>query len=483
MFALKSLASQVRSVQSSLAYTATQILMFCLIAPALSGQIEVRTDLQVSDVYFSATTGLLYVTTTKASPDAPNSLLAINPTTGTDVWQAAANGDTPGEIAGSDDGNYAYVYVQSSGAIVRFNLQSHQIDLRFSATMTGAPSDATVSSMKVAQGDPNTVAVAFVDPASSGAAVGIALFHSGTELPNTVPGNTGCATLAYGANPATMWCPDNADTLHQLSITANGIQTVGSGLPGLAFGFSQTPQFYNGRLFFNALGLIVDPVQLLQVAMFPYVGTPTGDFLVDPEAGVVYFSRANNVYRYFWVMDANRFTPLAFVDTTQAQGNLEYKWIQHSMVRCGAGGLAGVNESSQLVLVPLNVITPLASVTPGSPTNGPQGVIRLSVPNQDLSYSPVSGKLYVSVPDSVPGLGNSILPLDPASLKPSAPLWIGSRPSAMGVTQDGLHMYQELDGSNIIRRINLTTFEPDLDTLLYTTTGYPAQVESFAPLP
>ena len=279
-----------------------------------------------------------------------------------------------------------------------------------------------------------------------------------------------------------MWCHDSEDTaftLYQLTVDANGIQTVGPGLPGLAYGFSQTPQFYNGRLYFNSLGLISDPVQHLDVAQLPYVGTPTGGFTVDPNAGLVYFSRANGSDRYFWALDANRFLPVGYASA----GTAAIPWIYSNMVRCGTGGLAGIDENGSLAVIPLSVIAPLPLAVPGTPMNDPSGAIRMAMPNQNLAYSPVLNMLYATVPDAAPGLGNSIVPLDPNSLNASHPLWVGSRPSLSAVTQDGLHLYEALGASNVLWRINLTAFTPDLDFALYNTGGSPVWATSLVPLP
>src|SRR5207248_7114860 len=121
-------------------------------------------------------------------------------------------------------------------------------------------------------------------------------------------------------------------TLYRLSLGTDGIQTAGAGIPGLAYGFNQTPQYYNGRLYFNSFGLVIDPVQRLQIATLPYVAVPSGDFTIDADAGVIYFSRGDGYERYFWAFDANLFTPLASVDVYHAPNN---QWIQKSMVRCG----------------------------------------------------------------------------------------------------------------------------------------------------
>jgi len=461
--------------------TMGRIATFFVALPLLCSQSTVRTDLQVHDVYYSKVTNLLFVTTASNSPHAPNSLLALDPVTAQDVWQMDAGGSDPGEIAGSDDGGYAYVYLKSVALIRRFDLRGRTSDLQFPATIAGASGQIEVASMKVIQGDPETVAVSFHNPEYSPGHLGIALFHDGAQLPNTVPGSTSCLTMAYGATPSTMWCHNSESTLftlYQLSVDANGIQTVGPGRAGLAVGFDQTPQFYSGRLFFNSLGLIVDPVQRLQVAMLPNVGTPTGDFTVDPDSGLVYFSRADGYERYFWALDASRFTPVGFVSVPQTS-----QWIKGSMTRCGLGGLAGSNEAGQLTIVPLSAIAALPLVTPGTPTVDSQGALRLAIPNQSLAYSPVQNMLYATVPDFIPGLGNSIVPLAPNSLTAANPLWIGSRPSLMGVTQDGQHLYQELDGANVLRRINLAPFTADLDIALYGSDGSPTGAASLVPLP
>src|SRR5689334_9017709 len=95
--------------RSSLMHCKTWTAFLFLIAPFSPGQIVVRTDLQVNDVYYSKSTNFLYVTTASTSPHAPNNLLALNPVTGEDIWQLDAGGTDPGEIAGSDDGGYVYI--------------------------------------------------------------------------------------------------------------------------------------------------------------------------------------------------------------------------------------------------------------------------------------------------------------------------------------------------------------------------------------
>ena len=140
-------------------------------------------DVQAHDVYYSSTTHLLYVTTASTSPHAPEYAPGSQP------------GNRPGCVADRrgrnrsrrncrlDDGNYVYVYFQSAALIRRFNLQTQTADLQFPATMTGAPSQVAVTCMKVIQGDPDTVAVSFANPAIDPGHVGIALFHLGTQLP------------------------------------------------------------------------------------------------------------------------------------------------------------------------------------------------------------------------------------------------------------------------------------------------------------
>lgn len=450
----------------------TAVVLFALsvVTPALA-QVT-RTDLVIADLKYSQSRNILYAAVESSSPHAPNSILLLDPVTGHDRGQIAAGND-PKIIALSDDEQYLYVWLAGDVLIKRFNLSTQQSDLEFPAALTGAPSGSIVASMLVVQGDPDSVVIFFKQTCCTPADAGAGVFHNSQQLPDIVaPTSIGCTSATYSASPKALWCQDSVSSsfgIFQLQLDGMGIHVVAvKGLSGPDF--NQTPIFFQNVLYFNSYGMVADPVQKILLAQPSFVGASVGGFAVDANAGVIYYSRATADDDQIWVvgMDAQRFTQVAF-------GYV--KNLLSTMVRCGAGGFAGINESSGLSIIPLSAVPFLPAVQPASPTTDSSGIRRLAIPNgcgfcpNQFVYHSGSNRFFVGVPDGVPGLGNSIIPIDGSSLTAQAPLWVGSQPASLTLTPDGQHLLVTMNGSNVVRRVNLSSFETDLNTFVYGPYG------------
>ena len=111
-------------------------------------------------------------------------------------------------------------------------------------------------------------------------------------------------------------------------------------------------------------------------------------------------------------------------------------------------------------------------------------VRRIPVTANDLVYDAVSKKLYASVPSSAGAGGNSITPIDPATGGVGAPVFIGSEPGRLAVSDDGKYLYAYLEGATAVRRFDLTTQTPGLQFALRSTpTSAPYAPYDFAVLP
>ena len=280
----------------------------------------VRRDITAFDLFYSSTAGLVYVVTSPASAYLPNCIVALDPVTGADtdsipLGTPTSDGVRVSRLAAADDGIHVYVYFPSTNSIRRLNLATHEKDFEFATTLGTNVNWIYVSWMAVAPGDPDRVVVGYWNR-YYGRHVGVAAYVRGAQLPDTSPGITGCNTFVFatGTGPPyapseaeesiipgiprvgpayTLWC-HNTDNdgfaLWKLRLDGRGLHAQG-GWSGLAYGFSQTPAFFQGRLYFNSLGLVTDPEVRAIVGAFPYVGTPTGGFTVDGEANRIYFSR------------------------------------------------------------------------------------------------------------------------------------------------------------------------------------------------
>ncbi|MFZ3213723.1 MAG: hypothetical protein WA188_19630 [Terriglobales bacterium] len=72
----------------------------------------------------------------------------------------------------------------------------------------------------------------------------------------------------------------------------------------------------------------------------------------------------------------------------------------------------------------------------------------LALPTNDLVYNPVKQLLYATVPSSAgPPLGNSIVSIDPNTGLIGAPIWVGSEPNRLAISDDGTTAWVSLLGS------------------------------------
>ncbi len=96
---------------------------------------------------------------------------------------------------------------------------------------------------------------------------------------------------------------------------------------------------------------------------------------------------------------------------------------------------------------------------PGGGLSAPLGFSTyLPLPTNDFVYSPQRDVIYVSVPSSAgPTLGNSIVVVDPYTGNLGTPVWVGSEPGKIAISDDGTTLWVALNGASSVRKVDLTT--------------------------
>src|SRR5262245_61693457 len=87
-------------------------------------------------------------------------------------------------------------------------------------------------------------------------------------------------------------------------------------------------------------------------------------------------------------------------------------------------------------------------------------VLELSA--NDIAYDPVSKRIYASLPSLVGPEGNSIVAIDPRTGRLGKPVWVGSEPHLLAISDDGSTLWVVLDGSLSIRRVALPSLAPGI---------------------
>ena len=84
-----------------------------------------------------------------------------------------------------------------------------------------------------------------------------------------------------------------------------------------------------------------------------------------------------------------------------------------------------------------------------------QNVRQVSLVTNDIIYDAHTAKIYASVPSSAGAGGNSITTIDPVTGMVGTPVFVGSEPNNLAVSDDGQFLYVGLDGAAAVRRVNL----------------------------
>ncbi|MCA1566811.1 MAG: hypothetical protein LC803_14435 [Acidobacteria bacterium] len=87
-------------------------------------------------------------------------------------------------------------------------------------------------------------------------------------------------------------------------------------------------------------------------------------------------------------------------------------------------------------------------------------VRQISLPAGDVVYNAADRMLYASVPSSAGAAGNSIVPINPTTGETGTPVFVGSEPSKLAMSDDGHTLYVALDGAFSVRRFDTATRTP-----------------------
>ncbi|HEX8070054.1 MAG TPA: Calx-beta domain-containing protein [Pyrinomonadaceae bacterium] len=87
-------------------------------------------------------------------------------------------------------------------------------------------------------------------------------------------------------------------------------------------------------------------------------------------------------------------------------------------------------------------------------------VRRVPVVASDVVYNAADQTLYASVPSSAGAAGNTVTPINPATGEVGTPVFVGSEPSKLALSDDGHSLYVFLDGAYAVRRFDTQTRTP-----------------------
>lgn len=89
-------------------------------------------------------------------------------------------------------------------------------------------------------------------------------------------------------------------------------------------------------------------------------------------------------------------------------------------------------------------------------------VKRINLLTNDIVFDQISNKIYASVSSSAGNYGNSIVSIDVLTGEIGTPVFIGSEPNKLALSDDGHYLYVGLDGAAAVRRFNVISHTAEL---------------------
>lgn len=128
-----------------------------------------------------------------------------------------------------------------------------------------------------------------------------------------------------------------------------------------------------------------------------------------------------------------------------------------------------------------NSATLLTTIIPATTVNA---VRRINLATGDLVLDRATGSIYASLPGDSPAGGNSVVAIDPATGALGPPVFVGSEPGKLALSDDGQLLYVSLDGAAAVRRVDVASATAGLQFGLGSDSFFgPYYVEDMAVMP
>ncbi|MDQ5837553.1 MAG: hypothetical protein M3379_12315, partial [Acidobacteriota bacterium] len=417
--------------------------------------------LLAKDLVVDPNTQTLYASLPSSAGANGNSIAAINPTTGA-VNTNVFIGSEPGRMALSDDAQFIYVGLDGAASIRRFDVATQTAGPQFALGSDNFSGPFFPRDLTVQPGSPHTLAVS--RSPSNGGTGAVAVYDDGTQRTGALSSFDN-PSLAFDKTDSSRLYALGSGSLRRLSVTASGVSLSSTS----SVSASGSIKFDDGRLY-AASGQVFDP------ATASLIGTFTGTninsstpFLPDSKVKRVYFltapfsSPGSSTTLTLRVFDQQTFVPTGTLDIPGVFGS------PSGLVRWGANGLAFCTTGGQLfliqtTLVPSNETVPQPSPTPTTtPTPVPTPPVlpafarRLALPAKDIVYDAGTQRIYASVSSSAGANGNSLTPVNPSDGTSGTPVFVGSEPNKLAISDNGQFIYVGLDGAASVRRFDIAS--------------------------
>jgi trimeric autotransporter adhesin len=194
----------------------------------------------VSDIAWDSKNQVLYASVPSSASTHANTVLTLDPNTGT-VLASVAAGSDPHVLALADDDSYLYVGEDGTSTVQRFTLPGVKPDIAWSLpSSTYGPNIARA--IEVAPGAPHTTAVSVGEPGITSYQQGVVIYDDATTRTNVAPGTSPTSahyydSLQWGADDTVLYGAEaeNGSDFYVMSVDTNGV-TLSQDIPSTTFG-------------------------------------------------------------------------------------------------------------------------------------------------------------------------------------------------------------------------------------------------------
>ena len=474
--------------------------------PAATTTIRIF-QLAANDIVYDKAGQKLYTSIPSSFGGTGNSIIPINPATlvpGSPIWM----GSEPGRMAITDDGKFLYTALNGSGSIRRLDLLSQTPGQQFALgnQLTSGAQIPTIEGpyyardLELLPGRNDSVVAVRYFPCCSGS-FGVAAYRDGVKLPvNSDPIDLWSTfSLTSSSNASVLYGIGLSGDFLKFTVDDNGV-TLARVTPWFNLinaGNGTDVVFADGRIY-TTNGLVIDPEipKIVGNFSFPTPSTVSG-FVPDPATGRLYVLTSNAFCgpNCTWtaIIYAFDLNTLSLIDSIEVPGLMGFP---RSFIRWGANGFAFrtnafdrfASPTDQVVVIRSSLVPSAESTDLPVPTQPahivppklPSTIKEIELPNDDLIYDATRKLIYASVPGFAGNLGNSIVPIDPASGNLGSATPIGPNPGKMALSRDDHYLYAALITQVIsdekVRRLNLQSKNVDAEfSFRSTPTGTVAQ--------
>jgi hypothetical protein len=452
-------------------------------APAQKRKKLKRLNVLASDLAFSPTSQSLFVSVGTGSPMYADSLVEVTPKTGR-VLRVIPIGHNPTRLAIADADRTAWVLLDGT-ALQRVDLASGQVVTEFTPAVPYTAEPTFPVAFAIMPGHPGTVAVSFGFRGHTGDA-GTAIFDDGVMRPLALEQTT-VGQLVFDGD--VLWANTGGWNGSSSNMFAIAVRPDGLALEDdrVTYAGDYDVALINGR-FYCRTGQIIDAASRKQIAYIP-----TGDFrfvnahAVDADRNTAYFALDTGGFQLVYAVELAQYRVTGVFDGTaynEPAGTTR-------LVDCGSAGLAAItghfSEPGPVSFYPLKVFKPAAPYKRPAPVPENGRLRTISLPADFLIYDDVRKMMYASVTGGSPGIGNSVVEVDPFAGRIGRDVWLGSLPARLALTDDRRSLWVAMWGSREVKRLRL----PDLTTDLTFDVergdpGYgpfPSNAQEILPLP